>query len=241
VIRIRKEVRNVYDSLFKVLYDEYNDSNLAYERLLEFLAVDNCPPIIRDIDGQLNWFFENEDVRGKLIEAYDVKAVQSERYDHLGDLYLENVIGEYEAKKRKLYFTPHSVASALAKMTLEGNTKKQPNVLDPAVGSGRLLMAAHEYCPSAKLYGVDNSLPLIRTAFTNAAIHSISMYLLHADSLRHVTDISLPEGRENWRHANRWQSQMDRLKSYGDASRIGHEEIQARPVSDVKRKQFKLF
>ena len=149
---------------------------------LSFLTVDNCPPIIRDIEGHLNWFFENEDVREKLIEAYDVRAVQSERYDHLGDLYLENVIGEYEARKRKLYFTPHSVADALAKMTLAGNTKEQPNVLDPAVGSGRLLMAAHEYCPSARLYGVDNRLTLVRTAFTNAAIHSISMYLLHADS-----------------------------------------------------------
>ncbi len=173
VIEIRKEVRKVYDSLFKVLYDEYNDGNIAYEKLLEFLAVDNCPPIIRDIDGHLDWIFENEDVRGKLIEAYDIKAVQSDRYDHLGDLYLENVIGEYEAKKRKLYFTPHSVAEGLAKLTLEGNTKKEPNVLDPAVGSGRLLMAAHEYCQDARLYGVDNSLPLIRTAFTNAAIPAV--------------------------------------------------------------------
>ena len=227
--------------MFKALYDEYNDSNLAYERLLEFLAVDNCPPIIQDIEGHLGWFFENEDVREKLIKAYDVKAVQSERYDHLGDLYLENVIGEYEAKKRKLYFTPHSVAEALAKMTLEGNTKEKPNVLDPAVGSGRLLMAAHEYCPSARLYGVDNSLPLIRTAFTNAAIHSIPMYLLHADSLRHLTDISLPKGRENWRHANRWQSHMDELKTYGDVSRAEYQGIEAKTSSGDKQKQFKLF
>ena len=241
MIGINEEVRNVYDSLFKVLYDEYNDSNLAYERLLEFLAVDNCPSMIRDIEGHLDWFFENEDVREKLIETYDIKAVQSDRYDHLGDLYLENVIGEYEAKERKLYFTPHSVAKGLAKMTLEGNTKENPKVLDPAVGSGRLLMAAYEYCPSARLYGVDNSLPLIRTAFTNAAIHSISMYLLHADSLRHVTDISLPEGRQNWRYANRWRSHMDKLKTYGEVARKDYKEIGAKPGPSGKQKQFKLF
>lgn len=241
MIEINKEVRGVYDSLFKVLYDEYNDGNLAYEKLLEFLAVDNCPPIIRDIDGNLSWFFENEDIRGKLIEAYDVKVVQSERYDHLGDLYLENVIGEYEAKKRKLYFTPHSVADALARMTLEGNTKKQPNVLDPAVGSGRLLMAAHAHCPDARLYGVDNSLALVRTAFTNAAIHSISMYLLHADSLRHVTDIALPEGRDNWRHANRWQSQVDKLKMYGDVVKPGYEGISGYRTQPGRQKQGRLF
>jgi type I restriction-modification system DNA methylase subunit len=209
--------------------------------LLEFLAVDNCPPMIRDVPGHVGWFFENEGVRNKLIEAYDIKAVQSDLYDHLGDIYIENVVGVYQAQKQKLFFTPHSVASLLAKMTMHDNKKEQPSVLDPAVGTGRLLMAAYEYCPGARLYGVDNSLTMIKTAFTNAAIHSISMYLLHADSLYHVTDIALPEGRYNWQYANRWQSQMDKLKTYADLKQPEPRDMKDLPKLSSKQEQFKLF
>ncbi len=72
-------------------------------------------------------------------------------------------------------------------------------------------------------------------------LHSISMYLLHADSLRHVTDIALPEGRENWQYANRWQSQMDKLKTYGDVAGAGYRGLEAKTSSGGKQEQFKLF
>ena len=72
-------------------------------------------------------------------------------------------------------------------------------------------------------------------------LHSISMYLLHADSLRHVTDIALPEGKENWQYANRWQSQMDKLKTYGDVAGKDYKEIEVKPGPSGKQKQFKLF
>ena len=85
------------------------------------------------------------------------------------------------------------------------------NILDPAVGSGRLLMAAYKRAPHARLFGVDIDLRLVRIAFANFTIHKIPGYLLHADSLCHEIDIATEDGRNNWQHANRWYSCMDKL------------------------------
>lgn len=212
VIRIEKEVRKAYDALFDELYKEFHDSNESYEKLLEFLAVDNCPPIMLDIEGRLEWFFTNKNLSKRLINAYDMALIKSDRYDYLGDIYIENVIGSSEANRKGLYLTPQPVVEAMCKMTLGEINNNNINVLEPCVGSGRFLLTANKYAPNANLYGVDISLPMVRTSFTNAAIHNIRMYLLHADSLSHNISHSEPNGIYNWQYANRWQSHYEKLK-----------------------------
>lgn len=205
----------MYDELFNILYREYNDSHKAYEHLLQFLAVDNCPPIMLEIEGNLEWFFSNKELADKIIKAYNLPLIKeggSEKYDCLGDLYVENVIGANEASRKGLYLTPQPVVELMCQSVLGDNTKEEPNILEPCVGTGRFLLTASKYAPNARLYGVDNNLNMIKTAFTNAAIYNVSMYLLHADSLLHETDISKQEGRDNWQYANRWQSSYDKLK-----------------------------
>lgn len=73
-------------------------------------------------------------------------------------------------------------------------------------------MAAHKTAPNALFFGVDVDLRALRIAFINFAIHGISGYLLHADSLAHDTDISTDDGIYNWHFANRWDSCMNKLK-----------------------------
>jgi len=205
-------VRKVYDALFDVLFSEFNDSHKAYEHLLQFLAVDNCPPMLMDIEGRLEWFFTNIGIAEKLIQSYNLELIKSDRYDYIGDIYIENVIGATEAGRKGLYLTPQPVVEMMCKCTLGEKNYEKINVLDPCVGTGRFLLTANKYAPNARLFGVDNNLTMIRSAFTNAAIHSISMYLLHADTFKHETDIALSEGRYNWQFANRWDSHMDKLK-----------------------------
>ncbi len=212
MVTIRKDVRMAYDELFEILYREFNNSGKAYEHLLEFLAVDNCPPIMNDIEGRLEWFFSNMGLAEKLVKAYKLPLIKEDRYDYLGDIYVENVIGPKEAGRKGLYLTPQPVVDFMCRSILNEKNNEKINILDPCVGSGRFLLTANKYAPIARLFGVDIDLNMIRTAFTNAAIHSISMYLLHADSLLHETDISLPEGRHNWQFANRWHSHIGKLK-----------------------------
>jgi len=217
--------------MFDILFQEYNDSHKAYDHLLEFLVADNYPPIIDDIESGVEWFFVNDDFADNILKTYKPYAIKSDKYDHLGDIYIENVIGQKEAGRKGLYLTPQHLVDMMCQMTI-GRTDEQVNILDPCVGTGRFLMTANTYAPNAALFGVDNNLTMIRTAFTNSAIYQIPVYLLYADFLVHETDMSTPDGLYNWRFANRWQPQIDKLRprrpgnySRGDAKWLRYKSL----------------
>ena len=211
VISIDKETRKAYDALFEILYKDCNETHAAYDCLLEYLVSDSFAPIILDFDDQLDWLFHNDDLLKELDQAYRPELIKAGSYDYLGDLYLENVISKKDAAKRGLTLTPQSLVDLMCAMTI-GSTNQKVNILDPCVGTGRMLLTAKKYAPNARLFGVDNNITMIRTAFTNAAIQKACVYLLHADSLYHETDPSTEEGRYNWAHANRWQPQIQNLR-----------------------------
>lgn len=181
------------------------------------------------LEDKLKWFFKNKSLSENLVKAYDLSLIKSDRYDYLGEIYIDNVIGTREAGRKGQYLTPQNVVELMCAMTFGKKNYEKINVLDPCVGTGRFLLTANKYAPNANLFGVDIDLRAIRTAFTNAAIHSITMYLLNADSLRHETDISKEDGRYNWHFANRWYSYWDKLK-----------EMTAERKEEVK-KQLTLF
>lgn len=205
------DVRKMLDSMYDTLTAKFHDPIIAWDHLIEFLAVDNCGSMLFQMDHKFEWLFEDRGLTEKLMHTYDPKMLRSDYYDHLGDMYLDRVISTNQAQRQGQFLTPMNVAQMTAAMTI-GETKDKVNVLDPCVGTGRLLMAAHKQAPNAKLFGVDLDQRMVRIAFTNFAIHDISGYLLHADSLQHETDISTEEGRYNWQFANRWNSHLDQLK-----------------------------
>lgn len=206
-----QEKRTMLENMYDTLQAKFHDSTKSWDRLIEFLAVDNCAPLILQINHKLNWLFQDSKLAQKLINAYDPAALKSDYYDHLGEMYLEKIVGRAAVQRSGQFLTPVNVADMMADMNI-GRTDEKKTVLDPAVGSGRLLMAAHKVAPNALLFGVDIDLRMLRITYTNFAIHNISGYLLHADSLLHEIDISREEGRENWQYANRWYSCMNKLK-----------------------------
>jgi type I restriction-modification system DNA methylase subunit len=211
------KVRKIYDDLFDILFNKFNDSNKAYDHLLEFLGVDNCPPIIKDIKDGFGWLFEDNRLCEKIKGAYDLSIFKSDRYDYLGDLYTENVLGSKEAGRKGQFLTPHHIVDCMCDSVLgNADSEKKSNILDPCVGSGRFLITANKYSPNARLFGVDTDLTMVRTSLTNAAIYNLPMFVLHANSLLHETDIALPDGRYNWKFANRWESCIDELRLIGE-------------------------
>ena len=62
------------------------------------------------------------------------------------------------------------------------------------------------------LFGIDTDLRSLRIAFTNFAIHGIQGLLLHADTRIHDIEMDTDEGMFNWNFANKWYSNIDRLK-----------------------------
>ena len=207
---MKKEVRDMLETMYGVLNRKFNDSVKAWDSLVEFLAADNCAPLLYQLDHKFEWLFEDSRLAEELMKTYDVQLLRSDYYDHLGEMYLEKIVSTTEAARKGLFLTPMNVAETMAAMTV-GESKEPLKILDPAVGTGRLLMAAHKRAPNSMLFGVDLDLRALRIAFTNFAIHNISAYLLNADSLLHEIDISKEEGRRNWRYANRWYSCTDKL------------------------------
>jgi len=207
------KVRKVYENMFNVLYHKFHDHNRAWDNLVEFLAVDNCPPMLLQMDHQFEWFYEDKKLAEELIAAYDMDLIKSDRHDHLGDLYVENQSRLSQSYKGQ-FLTPDNVVELMVQMTIP-KTEDEINILEPAVGTGRFLLAANKYAPNANLFGVDIDIRAIRIAFTNCAIHNVSAYLLCADSLQHETYLHAPEGRYNWGFANRWHSCWDQLKEIG--------------------------
>ncbi len=136
---------------------------------------------------------------------------QSDYYDHLGDMYMEIFPDKKETGKRDSYLKATDHSSLLSRMAAI-NTRKPLNILDPAVGTGKLLMDFHEKKPGYLLYGVDNDLRLLRIAMTNFSIHDISGHLLHANNLVHEIEIEKENGKYNWQFADKWHSHTDKLR-----------------------------
>lgn len=221
---MRQEVRAMLDKMYDLFTREFHDPVKSWDYMIDFLAVDNCGQLLYQLNHKFEWLFENSRLVKEIKETYNHKLLKSEVYDHLGEMYLEKIVSSQQAKKRGMFLTPMNVADMMAEMTLLSDNK-EPNVLDPAVGTGRLLMSAYKVSPKARLFGVDIDLRALRIAFTNFAIHNITGYLLHANSLLHEIDIAEEGGMHNWQYANRWYSCMDKLKpatrSQSSSSQLG--------------------
>lgn len=209
------QARKIYEEMYETLYRKFYDHNKAWDYLIEFIAVDNCPALLSQLEHKFEWLFEDKDLCEKLTRVYKPDVLKQDTHDHLGDLYVENQSKLGRSFKGQ-FLTPDNVCDFICNTTIE-QTDKQLNILDPAVGTGRFLLFAHRYAPNANLFGVDIDLRALKIAFTNCAIHGIRAYLLHADSLRHEIDISKEAGRYNWQYANKWYSCWDKLKEMSPA------------------------
>lgn len=205
------EVRAMLESLYGVFAEKFNCQTLAWDRFVEFLAADNHASLIYEIRHTFRWLHGHASFADKVLKVYDNKLLKSDYYDHLGEMYLEKIVSESQAKRKGLFLVSSQTADSLAQKAIP-ETDERLRILDPAMGTGRLLMAAHRRAPKAFLFGVDSDLRSLRIAYTNFAVHDISAYLLHADSSRHETDISTQDGKYNWGYANNWYSCMDRLR-----------------------------
>ncbi len=168
----------------------------SFEKLMDYMAVklslDNeaiytLPQVVADtLDGGL----------------LDWDLLRSDPWDWLGETYSQLGLCNLALSQ---FFTPRAVTEAMAQMTLfdcKPRTDKLPiTMLDPCVGSGRMILSAHKILGDEAIYfGVDLDLHSYRIALINMALYKIPAFLLRADSL--VSNIDL--NSENWHQANLW-------------------------------------
>lgn len=204
------KTRKMYEKMYDILYKKFFDRNRALDTLVEFIAVDNCPSLLNQLNHKFEWLSEDKELCEDLLKVYDLSLLKADTYDYLGELYVEKqaYLGQ---KLKEQSINPDSVTVLISSMAIR-KTDGRLNILDPCVGTGRFLLAAYKYAPNANFFGVDTDLRALRIALTNCAIHNIPAYLLHADSQIHEIDISKPDGLYNWQYANRWYSCIDKLR-----------------------------
>lgn len=84
------------------------------------------------------------------------------------------------------HFTPHSLSDAKAEMMLgeEHGSSDSYTVMDPAAGSGRLLMAASKVNSNGVFYGIDKDSTCAKMTALNLTFFNLDGYAIHGDSLK---------------------------------------------------------
>ena len=106
-----------------------------------------------------------------LYKYFKLGLLQQYPFDYLGDLISERK-GNGSWNPTAFYPTPMSVSIAMAKMTFCNGSDKAPfeTTIDPAVGTGRLLLAASSY--SLFLFGNDIDPTVIKACKINLNLYA---------------------------------------------------------------------
>ncbi|SDE21277.1 N-6 DNA Methylase [Mucilaginibacter pineti] len=111
-----------------------------------------------------------------------VLSEAGERAEDFGDP-LGALFERLVSKGRKgQFFTPDPVADLMAAIAM-GDAAKGGTVLDPACGSGRMLLAAARVNRHARLYGADVDPLCCNIALANMIMNSLTGEIAHMDSL----------------------------------------------------------
>jgi type I restriction-modification system DNA methylase subunit len=199
------------ESMYDAFREHSKDSLTAWDRLIEFIAADHRPRLFYQLNHRFEWLFEDSRLVEKLEQTYKPILMQSDYYDHLGEMYRDSVIAQQKGDSTGFILMPEAAAKTMAEEVIAED--EQPlYIVDPVAGTGRMLMAIHRRVPKAHLFGVESDLRTLRIAYTNLAIHGIRALLLHADRLSHEIDLACDEGRFNWKYCNSWYSCKEKLK-----------------------------
>lgn len=109
------------------------------------------------------------DVHAYWYSRFDAGLLLRHPADYMAAI-SELLVGGSRGQKSSGYFaTPMALAVSTADMILAGGVDKRASVMDPAVGSGSMLLPASNY--SLNLYGVELNLTLVKACHVNAWLY----------------------------------------------------------------------
>jgi len=117
---------------------------------------------------------------GSVISAMETDCREGMK-DVLGDLFE----GAVSYGENGLFLTPPPICRVMAKLTVGdvGESRERKTVCDPAVGTGRMLMAVAEEHPHWEFVGTDTDIRCVRISVLNMALRNIYSYIIHGNSL----------------------------------------------------------
>lgn len=167
----------------------------AWDKLIEFLIVDNQGRYFFQIDHKFEWLWEDQKMVNQLMTIYDSELLRSDCNDHIGMFYYQQVL-----------------CKTYPDNPFVGKILHQKGITYSSTGTGNELMQAAKKNPDIKYYGVEPDVKLYRIALTNCMIYDIKAKLLNANPGKHDIDLKSSEGKSNWQYANQWNVDQNILK-----------------------------
>ncbi|WP_084510073.1 N-6 DNA methylase [Haloplanus natans] len=171
-------------------------------------------------------------------EAFDelLNASESANHDVLGVVYEE--LGN-SSDHFGQHFTPHNLSDMNAEMVIDEDPdpgREDPySVLDPAAGSGRLLISAAKQLPEGtqgEFYAVDKDSTCAKMAALNLTFFNMDGYVVHGDSLTQdyhtvwATEGSAFGGSVHELDDDQWTNPYDQEVSEEPEDNVDEKEIQ---------------
>lgn len=190
-----KILRDILGDIQKIHYNRRDGYNILVELLADFQGI-----MVTEKYDDLAYDLEDK------LREYRI-AAKKNPWDWLGELYETEELGSFRSGQ---FFTPKNICDFMSQMTMNAAGNMKPTdplvtVLEPAMGTGRMLMSASNQFPDAPLYffGIEINLWLYRTSLVNLHMLSNHCYkIICADTLRLDTDNGVMS--DCWKEANKW-------------------------------------
>jgi hypothetical protein len=109
---------------------------------------------------------EYQGASARLYQVFNLETLLAYPYDYFGEILAENQHGRHLG----FFPTPMEVCQLMALMTLGGSDARTKSVMDPCVGTGRMLLAASNH--SYRLYGCDINPTVIKVTVVNGYLYA---------------------------------------------------------------------
>jgi len=192
---MNSEVCDMLENMLNLLQEKFANKNSAWDKMLEFLIVDNQGKYFFQIDHKFEWLWENQRLAQQLLDIYDSELLRSDLHDHLGELYFMRILSK-----------------AYPDNPFVGTILHQKGITYSSAGTGNELLQAAKKNPDTKYYGVEPDKQLYRIALTNCIIHSVDVQLLNTNPNICDINVQTENGRSNWKYANKWNVDQSKLK-----------------------------
>ena len=166
-----------FNSLFSFLARKYDPSRVFDD----FLTLVICC-LARQT--QEDWYHTtirkyDEDEFGKFSQLLAQLLIYYR--DPLG-AYYEALSGSYKKSSFGQFFTPAALCEMTARMTVPKGTFGK-DILEPACGSGRMILALNNYCPGNHYTAQDLDHICVKMTCINLAFHGVKATVHHMDAL----------------------------------------------------------
>lgn len=125
---------------------------------------------------------------GALMTDYEKKSDSDGAWhDGLGDFFMENN-SNFGQDARGQFFTPEEICNMIAKVSYQEDVKEERNILDPAAGSGRMLLAFDRLNPNFRYQNfyvaADIDSRCVKMCTLNFFLYGLKGAVIHMDSLK---------------------------------------------------------